>query len=133
MLRRIAEFLEAHPAVASVSFPGLASHPQYELARRQLSAPGGLITFDIVGGSVAGRVFVESTTIAQMATSLGGPETLVTHPSTTTHVGLLPAELVDAGITEGTVRMSVGLEHPDDLIADISVALDAAAAASSSA
>ncbi len=131
--QRIAEFLEAHPAVASVSFPGLASHPQYELARRQLSAPGGLITFDIVGGSVAGRVFVESTTIAQMATSLGGPETLVTHPSTTTHVGLLPEELVDAGITEGTVRMSVGLEHPDDLIADISVALDAAAAASSSA
>jgi cystathionine beta-lyase/cystathionine gamma-synthase len=118
---------------ASVSFPGLASHPQYELARRQLSAPGGLITFDIVGGSVAGRVFVESTTIAQMATSLGGPETLVTHPSTTTHVGLLPEELVDAGITEGTVRMSVGLEHPDDLIADIGAALDAAAAASSSA
>ena len=64
-----------------------------------------------------------------MATSLGGPETLVTHPRTTTHVGLLPAELEDAGIGEGTIRMSVGLEHPDDLVADLAQALDAAAVA----
>ena len=127
--QRIAEFLEGHPAVESVSFPGLPSHPQYDLAQRQLDATGGLITFDVTGGSVAGRAFVEATEIAQMATSLGGPETLVTHPRTTTHVGLLPDELVDAGIGEGTIRMSVGLEHPDDLIADVGRALDAAVAA----
>lgn len=128
--QRIAEMLEAHPAVESVSYPGLASHPQHDLAKRQLGAMGGLITFDVVGGAVAGQRFVESTTIAQMATSLGGPETLVTHPRTTTHAGLLPDELAEAGIGDGTIRMSVGLEHVDDLIADLRQALDAASGAS---
>lgn len=127
--QRIAEFLEGHRSVESVAFPGLESHPQYALARRQLAATGGLITFDVVGGAEAGRAFVEATTVAQMATSLGGPETLVTHPRTTTHVGLLPEEMADAGIGEGTIRMSVGLEHVDDLIDDLARALDAAAAA----
>ena len=127
--QRVAEFLCDHPAVNEVAFPGLESHPQFELARRQLSAPGGLITFDVAGGAEAGRCFVESTVLAQMATSLGGPETLVTHPRTTTHVALLPHELADAGIGEGTIRLSVGLEHPDDIIADLRQALDRALAA----
>lgn len=122
----VAEFLAAHPMVEAVSYPGLDSFPQYELARRQLRTAGGLITFDIVGGADSGRRFVESTEIAQMATSLGGPETLVTHPCTTTHVGLLPEELAAAGIGEGTIRISIGLEHPDDLIADLEQALRAA-------
>ena len=125
----LAEFLEAHPAVESVSFPGLPSFAQFELAKRQLTMPGGLITFDVAGGIAAGRAFVEGTTIAQMATSLGGPETLVTHPATTTHAGLLPEEMAEAGIGDGTIRMSVGLEHPGDLIADLSRALDLAARA----
>lgn len=125
----LAEFLEAHPAVGSVSFPGLPSFAQFELAKRQLTMPGGLITFDVAGGIAAGRAFVEGTTIAQMATSLGGPETLVTHPATTTHAGLLPEEMAEAGIGDGTIRMSVGLEHPGDLIADLSRALDLAARA----
>src|SRR5690606_21000692 len=96
--RRLAEALEADPRVTEVRYPGLDSFPQGELARRQMSIPGGLITFDLCGGLEAGRRFVESTTIAQLATSLGGPETLVTHPASTTHVGLLPEELAQAGI-----------------------------------
>ena len=121
--QRIAEFLESHPAVGAVAYPGLSSHPQYELACRQLSAPGGLITFDLIGGREVGRGFVDSTELAQIATSLGGPETLVTHPASTTHVGLLPEELAAAGIHPGTVRMSVGLEDVEDLIADIDGAI----------
>ena len=122
---RVAEILETHAAVASVRYPGLPSHPQHELAKRQMTSFGGLLTFDLAGGLEAGRRFVESTRVACLATSLGGPETLVTHPASTTHVGLLPDELEDAGITPGTVRVSIGLEHADDLIADF---LDALAA-----
>jgi methionine-gamma-lyase len=94
-----------------------------------MSSPGGLLCFDVAGGTEAGRVFVESTRIARLATSLGGPETLVTHPASTTHVGLTPKELEEAEIGPGTVRVSVGLEHVDDVVADFAQALDAAAAA----
>lgn len=109
--------------MASISYPGLASHPQHELAARQLDWYGGLITFDVAGGLDAGRHLVENTSVAQFATSLGGPETLVTHPASTTHVGLLPEELAEAGIGVGTIRLSVGLEHPDDILADLYGAL----------
>lgn len=126
---RLAALLEGHPAVAEVRYPGLASHPQYELAQRQLEGPGGLLTFDLAGGVEAGTAFVEGTRIAQLATSLGGPETLVTHPASTTHVNLTPDELAEAGIGPGTVRVSVGLEHPDDLSADFEQALELADAA----
>lgn len=121
----VAVALEADPRVESVSYPGLESFPQAELARRQLALPGGLITFDLAGGFEAGRAFVEATSIAQLATSLGGPETLVTHPASTTHVGLLPEELAAAQIGPGTIRVSIGLEHPDDVLADLLGALDA--------
>ena len=113
------------PRVEQVRHPSLPSHPQHVLAERQLRLSGGLITFDLAGGLEAGRRFVESTEICQLATSLGGPETLVTHPASTTHVNLLPDELAAAGITPGTVRMSVGLEDVDDLVADLTRALDA--------
>ncbi|MEZ5322909.1 MAG: PLP-dependent transferase [Microthrixaceae bacterium] len=122
----VASWLEGHHAVASVSYPGLESFPQHDLARRQMDRFGGLITFDVAGGASAGRRFVESTRIARMATSLGGPETLVTHPASTTHAALLAAELAAAGIGEGTVRLSVGLEHPDDIIEDLAQALGTA-------
>jgi cystathionine beta-lyase/cystathionine gamma-synthase len=121
--QRLAEVLEGHPAIANVSYPGLASHPQHELARQQMAMPGGLVAFDLAGGLEAGVRFVEATRIAQLATSLGGPETLVTHPASTTHVGLYPEELEEAGITPGTIRVSAGLEHPDDLVADFLQAL----------
>jgi cystathionine beta-lyase/cystathionine gamma-synthase len=124
----LATVLAEDPRVAEVRHPSLASHPQHELGRRQMRLTGGLITFDLVGGLDAGRRFVESTTICQLATSLGGPETLVTHPASTTHVNLLPDELAAAGITPGTVRMSLGLEDTDDLLADVLTALAAAEA-----
>ncbi len=121
--QHLAEVLEGHPAVSLVSYPGLDSHPQRELARRQMRLPGGLITFDLAGGLDAGRTFVEATRVAQLATSLGGPETLVTHPASTTHVNLTPEELGANGITPGTIRVSVGLEHVEDLVNDFLQAL----------
>jgi cystathionine beta-lyase/cystathionine gamma-synthase len=121
----LAEFLEAHELATDVRYPGLASHPQHAVARRQMSAGGTLVAFDVVGGLEAGKRFVEAVRIAQHATSLGGPETLVTHPASTTHVNLLPDELEANGIGPGTIRLSAGLEHPDDLIADLRAALDA--------
>lgn len=136
----LAEMLEAHDGVERVWHPGLASHPNHELARKQMQKPGGLLAFDLTsdaesdvaeqGASAAdiarGAAFVDALQIAQNATSFGGPETLATHPASTTHAGLLPEELEAAGIKATTIRMSVGLEHPDDLLADLSAALDKA-------
>ncbi len=119
----LAQMLESHPAVKAVFYPGLESHPQFELAQRQLDLPGGLVTFDLAGGLEAGVGFIDRLELVQRATSLGGPETLVTHPASTTHVGLLPDELAVAGIEAGTIRISCGLEHADDLIADLTQAL----------
>ncbi len=124
--QRLAEVLEQHPAVTSVCYPGLDSHPQRELAKRQMRMAGGLFTFDIAGGPDTGARFAEATRVAQLASSLGGPETLVTHPQSTTHVGLTPEERDEVGIGPGTIRVSVGLEHPDDLVADFLQALDVA-------
>ena len=122
----LARALEGCDGVAEVRYPGLPSHPQHELAMRQMSAGGTLVTFDLAGGLEAGRRFVEAVQLAQHATSLGGPETLVTHPASTTHVNLLPDELEANGIGPGTIRVSVGLEHADDLIADLLGAIGAA-------
>jgi len=125
----LAHALEGHPLVEEVRWPGLESHPQFALAQRQMALPGGLLTFDLAGGLEAGRIFVESLEIAQLATSLGGPETLVTHPASTTHVNLTPEELEANGIRPGTVRVSVGLEHAGDLLADFTQSLDRVATA----
>lgn len=119
----LAEVLAEHPKVTDVRYPGLASHPQFDLAKRQMAMGGSLLTFDVVGGIEGGRQFVESVVLAQMAPSLGGPETLVTHPSSTTHVNLTPEELAANAIGPGSVRMSVGLEHAGDLVADVLQAL----------
>lgn len=122
---RLAEALEDHPQVAEVRYPGLASHPQHDLAKRQMATPGSLLSIELAGGGDAGSRFVEAVRVARMAPSLGGPETLVTHPASTTHVGLLPDELAANGISPGTIRVSVGLEHPDDVVADFIQSLDA--------
>ena len=121
--QRLAEVLSTDPRVTDVRYPGLASHPQHDLAVRQMRLMGGLLTFDLAGGLEAGSRFVEATRICQLATSLGGPETLVTHPASTTHVSLLPEELAAAGISPGTIRMSVGLEDTDDVVDDVLAAL----------
>ena len=121
----LAAALEAHPAVEAVHYPGLASHPQHHLAQQQMQGPGGLVAFDLRGGIEAGRAFLEGVSVVQMATSLGGPESLAVHPASTTHVSLLPEELEAAGIGGGTIRFSAGLEHTDDVVADVVGALDA--------
>ena len=120
---RLAVLFEAEDSVTEVRHPSLASHPQFALAQKQLRHSGGLLTIDLAGGFEAGKSFVESTQICQLATSLGGPETLVTHPASTTHVNLLPEELAAAGITPGTVRISAGLEATEDVANDLLRAL----------
>ena len=120
----LATALERHPAVEAVHYPGLASHPQHELAARQMDLSGGLVTFDLAGGYEAGRALVEQVRVVRLASSLGGPESIVTHPASTTHVGLLPEELAASCIGRGTVRFSAGLEHTDDVVADVVGALD---------
>ena len=124
--QELAERLEASPHVESVRYPGLDSHPQRDLAKRQLAHTGSVLAFDVVGGRPAGEAFVEALQLARMATSLGGPETIVSHPASTTHQSLLPEELEAVGIGPGTIRLSVGLEHVDDVVADVLQALDAA-------
>jgi len=124
--QRLAEFLEGHDAVSRVAYPGLESHPQHDLAQRQLSFMGGLLTFDLLGGREAGEKFVESTRLAILASTLGGPETLVTHPASTTHVGLTEEEQAATGIGPGTIRVSCGLEDAGDVVADFQGALSAA-------
>jgi cystathionine beta-lyase/cystathionine gamma-synthase len=123
----LAEHLVAHPSVVSVSYPGLDSHPQRDLAKRQMSAGGTLLAVEVAGGLDGARRFCSSTRLARIALSLGGPETLVTHPAATVP-SLTPAERAELGMADGLVRISVGLEHVDDLIADVDQALDAAPA-----
>jgi cystathionine beta-lyase/cystathionine gamma-synthase len=125
--QRIAEFLEGHPGVTRVNYPGLDSHPQRDLAKRQMALGGGSLSFDVAGGGAAGERFVEACRLARMAPSLGGPETLVTHPASTTAANLPEEERAAMGIGDGLIRMSVGLEHPDDLLADLTQALAASA------
>lgn len=121
---RLGEALERHPAVTTVCYPGLASHPQYELAQRQMQRFGTVLAFDLAGGKPAVARLLDRLQLARRATSLGGPETLVCHPMTTTHAGLTAVEQADMGVTEGLVRVSVGLEDVADLVADLTHALD---------
>ncbi|MFC7382784.1 trans-sulfuration enzyme family protein [Sphaerisporangium rhizosphaerae] len=123
--RSLATRLAEHPAVAAVHWPGLPSHPSYELAAKLLPDFGGVFSFDLVGGRAAGERFMSSVRLALLAPSLGGVETLILHPATTSHRSLTAHELQRAGIGEGTVRVAVGIEHPDDLWADFAQALDA--------
>jgi methionine-gamma-lyase len=119
----LAERLAAHPTVTRVCYPGLPSHPEHAIARRLLTAGGGVLSFDLAGGRQAGRVFTEAVRLATLSPSLGDVKTLVLHPGSTSHRQLNADELAAAGIGEGTVRIAVGIEHPDDLWADIEQAL----------
>jgi len=121
--QRLAEWLEQHPGVSGVFYPGLASHPQHDLAKRQMRQFGTVLAFDLAGGRGAARAFIDGVELARPATSLGGPETLVCHPMTTTHASLTPDEQADCGVTAGLIRLTVGLEDTDDLIADLTRAL----------
>jgi cystathionine beta-lyase/cystathionine gamma-synthase len=119
----VARFLERHPKVTRVHYPGLASHPDHRLARRQMRGFGGMLAFDIKGGLPAARRFCDRTRIFMLAASLGGVESLIVLPIYTSHFRMSPAELAAAGVQAGTVRVSVGLEDPADLLADLRQAL----------
>ena len=121
--QRIAETLSAHGALTGVHYPGLASHPQHALAVRQMQQFGTVLAFELAGGAAAVDQFFQKVQLLRVATSLGGPETLVCHPASTTHASLTEAEAIEQGVTPGLVRMSVGLEDADDLVADITAAL----------
>ncbi len=119
----IAEYLENHPKVAWVKYPGLKSHPHYELAKKQMSGPGAMISFELKGGYPAGEQLMNKVKLASLAVSLGGVETLIQHPASMTHAGVPEADRLNAGITNGLVRYSVGIEEVEDLIEDLEQAL----------
>jgi methionine-gamma-lyase len=119
----IAEFLENHPKVAWVKYPGLKSHPQYELGQRQMSGPGAMISFELKGGLEAGKILMNNVKVMVLAVSLGGIETLIQHPASMTHSKMNIGDRHQAGITDGLVRLSVGIEKCTDLIHDLEQAL----------
>ncbi|PYY80676.1 methionine gamma-lyase [Pseudomonas sp. TKO26] len=123
----IARFLEEHPAVATVAYPGLASFAQHALATQQMKLPGGMIAFELKGGLASGQRFMNALGLFSRAVSLGDAESLAQHPASMTHSTYTPQERAEHGIAEGLVRLSAGLEDIADLLADIAQALDASA------
>jgi cystathionine beta-lyase/cystathionine gamma-synthase len=118
----LAEYLERHPKVKRVLYPGLPNHPQYELAKRQMNGFGGMLTFD-VGSVEAAYDVCRRVTLMSLAESLGGVETLISHPASMTHASVPPERRAKIGLTDGLVRISAGVEDPADLIADLQQAL----------
>jgi methionine-gamma-lyase len=121
--RKVAEYLENHPKIAWVTYPGLKSHPQYELAKKQMKAPGSMISFGVKGGFDAGKTLMNNVKLALLAVSLGGVETLIQHPASMTHASMSKEARVAAGISDELVRFSVGIENVEDIIADLEKAL----------
>lgn len=120
---KIAKWLEANPKIETVRYPFLESNPQYAIAKKQMKGGGGMISFDVAGGLEAGKKFINSLKLCTLAVSLGDTETLVEQAAAMTHT-MIPKEIREAaGITDGMIRMSVGLEDPDDIIADLKQAL----------
>lgn len=122
--KKLAAFLEDHPEVERTIYPHLPSHPQYELARRQMTRGGGIVSFVLRGGLDQGRRFLDTLGMCSLTANLGDARTIATHPASTTHASLTDEERAAVGIEPGLVRISVGLEHPDDVIADVAQALE---------
>ncbi|OGM05092.1 cystathionine gamma-synthase [Candidatus Woesebacteria bacterium GWB1_37_5] len=121
---KIARFLEIHPKVAKIYYPGLPSHPQHELAKRQMSGFGGIISFEIKGGLKSARSFLTKVKLFALAESLGGVESLIEHPALMTHASVPKKDRIAIGLTDGLIRVSVGIEDAQDLINDLKQALD---------
>jgi O-succinylhomoserine sulfhydrylase len=119
----IAKKLEGNSALESVKYPFLPSHPQYAIARKQMKNGGGVLTFELKSGIEGGRKFLNSLTWLSMTNNLGDSRTIASHPASTTHSKLSEAERAAVGITPGLIRLSVGLEHPDDILEEILQAL----------
>jgi methionine-gamma-lyase len=122
--QHIAQFLQDHPAVDQVNYLGLADHPDYELARRQMDQPGGMISFSLSGGLAAGKAFMNRLRFCTLAPTLGDTDTLVLHPATMSHRALSREQRLAHGITDGLVRISVGIEAVEDIIADLQQAIE---------
>ena len=120
---KVAEFLESHSKINLVKYPFLKSHPQYEIAKKQMKLGGNVVAFEIKGGVEAGRQFLNKIKLCSLSANLGDTRTIVTHPASTTHAKLLEKDRLEVGITGGLVRISVGLEHVQDVIADLNQAL----------
>tara|TARA_B100000446_G_scaffold153354_1_gene148778 strand:- start:52 stop:1194 length:1143 start_codon:yes stop_codon:yes gene_type:complete len=120
----VAEYLENHPKVASVTYPGLASHPMHHVAKEQMSGFSGMISFELHDGIPAGKTLMNSVVLAQLAESLGSVETMITHPATMTHAEVPEEERMARGLTDGLVRLSVGIENVEDIIHDLEMALE---------
>lgn len=120
---KLAKALDGHPAISWVKYPFLPSHPQYAIAKKQMSNGGGIVTFELKGGVEAGRHFLNHLQMLSMTNNLGDARSIASHPASTTHSKLSEAERNEVGITPGLIRISVGLEHPDDILADILQAL----------
>lgn len=116
---KIAHYLEEHPQVKWVRYPGLKSHPQYEIGQKQHKLPGGMITFELKGGIEAGETVMDNVKFCQLAVSLGGVETLIQHPASMTHFSMGKEAREAAGITDGLVRLSIGIENVNDIIEDL--------------
>jgi cystathionine beta-lyase/cystathionine gamma-synthase len=121
--QRVAEFLESHDQVQRVSYPGLSSHPQHDVAKAQMSGFSGMISFELKGGVPAGKTLMNGVKLCSLAESLGAVETMITHPATMTHVDVPVEERVARGLTDGLVRISVGIEDADDILEDLAQAL----------
>lgn len=121
---KIAEYLESHPKIEWVKYPGLKSHPQYDLATKQMDGPGAMMSFEVKGGLEAGKRLMNEVKLMLLAVSLGGIETLIQHPASMTHSKMTPESKLRAGITDGLVRLSVGIENVEDLIADLDQAFE---------
>ncbi|CAN5627927.1 cystathionine gamma-synthase [soil metagenome] len=119
----VARFLQDHPQAATVNYPGLPSHPQHELAKRQMSGFSGMVSFTLKGGAEAAYAAVQKTEVFHFAESLGGVESLITHPATMTHAAIPKEQREARGVTDGLLRLSVGIEDTDDLIADLDQAI----------
>ena len=122
--QEIAEFLESHSKVAKVTYPGLKSHPQYLVAKNQMQGYGGMISMELKGGIPAGITLMNNLQLCSLAESLGAVETMITHPATMTHADVPKQERLDRGLTDGLVRLSVGIEDKDDIIQDLKQALE---------
>jgi len=120
----VADFLENHEKISWVKYPGLKSHPQYELAQKQMNGPGSMISFEVKGGYEAGVIIMDSVNLAMLAVSLGGVETLIQHPASMTHASVAKENRELAGISDGLVRLSVGIENVEDIINDLKQALE---------
>jgi O-succinylhomoserine sulfhydrylase len=119
----IATRLEGHPAISQVKYPFLKSHPQHEIAIKQMDLGGGIVTFELKGGLEAGRKFLDALQLFSLTANLGDTRSIATHPASTTHSKLTPEQRSEVGIGEGMVRLSIGLEHVEDIWEDISRAL----------